>query len=67
MNTRNSDGYPIPDKLAQAHAYAEAARERLAAAPCDCPECVRSTNLPAVQRLLARWVPMDRPKSYTEK
>lgn len=60
MNTRNSDGYPVPNKLAQAQAYAAAARERLAAAPCDCPECVMATNLPAVQRLLARWAPMDK-------
>lgn len=60
MNTRNSDGYPVPDKLAQAHAYAEAARERLAAAPCDCRACVAASNLAGVQRILARWVPMDK-------
>lgn len=66
MNARNSDGFPVPDKLAQAHAYAEAARERLAAAPCDCRTCVAASNLAGVQRILARWAPMDKALAWPE-
>lgn len=67
LAARNSDGFPVVDKLAQAQAVAAAARERLAAAPCTCAECVKATNLPSVQRILARWTPMDRGFIYIEK
>lgn len=55
---RNLYGFPVVDRAEQARIIAAAARERLAAAPCTCRECVIAQNLPAVQRVLAAYKPM---------
>lgn len=49
----NEYGFPVVDRAAQARIIAAAARERLAAAPCTCAECVRLANMPGVLRILA--------------
>lgn len=49
----NDYGFPVVDRAEQARIIAAAARERLAAAPCTCAECVRLANLPGVMRILA--------------
>lgn len=36
------------------------ARARNFPPPCECRECTSVRNLPAVQRILAKWTPMDR-------
>lgn len=46
-------GFPVIDRAEQARIIAAAARERLAAAPCTCVECVRLANMPGVLRILA--------------
>lgn len=54
----NDYGFPVIDRAEQARIIAAGARERLAAAPCTCAECVKAQNLPAVQRILAAYKPM---------
>lgn len=56
---RNEYGFPNIDRAEQARIIAAGARERLKAAPCQCEQCRIAENLPAVQRILARAVPMD--------
>lgn len=53
MNDRSTYGFPVIDRAEQARIIAAGARERLAAAPCECKECQVTRNLPGVQRLLA--------------
>jgi hypothetical protein len=50
---RNLYGFPVVDRAEQARIIAAGARERLAAAPCTCAECVKVNNLPGVMRILA--------------
>lgn len=57
IETRNDYGFPV---LERAKALAAEVIARKAEAPCDCKECIKAQNLPAVQRLLAKWTPMDR-------
>ena len=54
---RSEYGFPI---LEQAQVKAAEIRARNFPAPCQCDECKIARNLPAVQRLLARWTPMDK-------
>lgn len=56
---RNAFGFPVV-RLRQAQAAAAEVRARNLPAPCNCDGCVAARNLPAVQRILARFVPIDR-------
>lgn len=47
-------------RFEKAKAIADEARARNFPPPCDCKECTSVRNLPAVQRILAKWVPLDR-------
>lgn len=60
MSERTEYGYPVIDRMEQARIIAAGARERIAQKPCECAECVSTRNLPAVQRILAKFVPMHR-------
>ncbi len=48
------------EAFARAQEIAAGARARKLAEPCDCAECIASRNLPSVQRILARWTPMEK-------
>lgn len=54
---RNEYGFPVLERV---QAQAAEIRARNFPAPCDCAECVKAQNLPAVQRILARWTPLDK-------
>lgn len=54
----NDYGFPVVDRAEQARIIAAGARERIAAAPCTCRDCVIAQKLPSVQRLLAAYKPM---------
>lgn len=49
-------------RFAQAKVIAADALARNFPSPCTCTECVKARNLPAVQRILAKWAPMDGTK-----
>lgn len=57
MSDRNAHGFPV---LERAKAIAADARARNFPPPCKCTDCIKAANLPAVQRILARWTPMDK-------
>ncbi len=54
---RNQHGYPMLERVQQ---QAAEIRARNFPAPCQCATCVSVRNLPAVQRILALWQPMDK-------
>lgn len=54
---RNAYGFPVLERV---QAQAAEIRARNFPAPCECDECVSARKLPAVQRILARWTPMEK-------
>ncbi len=53
---RNNFGFPVVDnRLQKAQQVAAEIRARNFPPPCDCKECVSARNLPAIQRILAKW------------
>jgi len=59
IEKRNAYGFPVM-ALEVAQEKAAEVRARQAEAPCACKECEVARNLPGVQRILAKWTPMDR-------
>lgn len=51
---------PMLARKNRAQHLAAEARARILAAPCQCADCIKAQNLPAVQRILAHWTPMDK-------
>lgn len=50
----------VIERQRRAQQIAAEARQRLLAAPCQCADCIKAQNLPAVQRILALWTPLDK-------